>query len=214
VTSRVGTRLSARPLPLSLVGARVVGIAAAPGAREPPVPRLSAGLAANPLRVARGGLRREGLTALGTSATRGHCASVAHRRILAAFPAIRWITLRPPRRARSPGPVGHNPAAKWIRATRPLKTKRRAAKDPFGAFVVTETAVPIDHIQRARSRSRSPSQLRVPRYVVCDFDWFLRACRVSDESTPSPHRLGRLTSPAFWLRGRSRQCWVRRRDFR
>jgi hypothetical protein len=46
---------------------------------------------------------------------------IVTRSISAAFPATRWITLRPPGRARSPGHVAHDPAARWIRGTRPLK---------------------------------------------------------------------------------------------
>src|ERR1019366_3156005 len=56
---------------------------------------LSAGLPADLLRVARRGLRDKGRAALGTSAARGHRASVAPLRILAAFPATRWLTIRP-----------------------------------------------------------------------------------------------------------------------
>ena len=67
------------------------------------------------------GIRSEGPTALRTSATRGHRASVAQPRILVAFPAPRWITLRPPGAGPSPRHVGHDPAAKWISGTRPLK---------------------------------------------------------------------------------------------
>lgn len=121
MTSRLRTRLPARPLPLSLVGARLVEIAPASGPRESQVARSSADLPANPLRVARRGLRDKGRAALGTSATRGHWPSVAPAPIMAAFSAARWITLRPPGRARSPGHVGHDLAAKWIRGTRPLK---------------------------------------------------------------------------------------------
>ena len=121
MTSRLRPRFPARPLPLSLVGARVVEIAAAAGARESQVAGLSADFPADSLRVARRGLRDKGPAALGTSATRGHRPSVAPAQIMAAFPAARWITLRPPGPARSPGHVGHDPAAKWIRGTRPLK---------------------------------------------------------------------------------------------
>jgi hypothetical protein len=121
VTSRRRPRLPARPLPLLLVGTRLVEIAEAPGPREPPVARLSADLPADPLRLARGRLRGKRRAALGTSAARGHRASVAPTQILAAFSAARWITLRPPGRARSPGQVDHDGAAKWIRGTRPLK---------------------------------------------------------------------------------------------
>ena len=91
---------------------------------------LSAGLPADLLRVARRGLRDKGRAALGTSAARGHRASVAPLRILAAFPATRWITLRPPDRARSPGHVAHDPAAKWIRGTRPLKVRNSDRSRP------------------------------------------------------------------------------------
>src|ERR1019366_10661599 len=70
-------------------------------------------------------LRDKGRAALGTAAARGHRASVAPLRILSAFPATRWITLRPPDRARSPGHVAHDPAAKWIRGTRPLMHRAR-----------------------------------------------------------------------------------------
>jgi hypothetical protein len=131
VTSRLRPRLSACPLPLSLVGARLVEIAPASGPGESPVARFSAAdLPADPLRGARGGLRRKRRAALSTSAARGHRASVAPAWILAAFPAARWITLRPPGLARSPGHVGHDPAAKWIRGTRPLKTSSPSASAP------------------------------------------------------------------------------------
>jgi hypothetical protein len=121
VTSRRRPRLPARPLPLLLVGMRLVEIAAAPGPRKPPVARLSADLPADPLRLACGGLRSKRRAALGTSAARGHRVSVAPPPLLAAFSAVKGITLRPPPRARSPGHVAHDPASKWIRGTRPLK---------------------------------------------------------------------------------------------
>ena len=127
MTSRLRPRLSACPLPLSLVGARLVEIAPTPGPSESPVAGLSADFPADSLRVARRGLRDKGRAALGTSATRGHRASVAPAQIMAAFPAARWITLRPPGPARSPGHVGHDPAAKWITRTRPLKNRAQIA---------------------------------------------------------------------------------------
>jgi len=77
VTSPLGSYLSARPLPLSLVRARIVAIAAPPDPRESPVTRLSADSSADPLRGVGGRLRRERRAALGTSAAGGHCTSVA-----------------------------------------------------------------------------------------------------------------------------------------
>src|ERR1019366_7700210 len=149
VTSRLRTRLPARPLPLSLVGARLVEIAPASGSRESQVARSLADLPANPLRVARRGLRDKGRAALGTSATSGHWPSVAPAQITAAFPAAWWITLRPPGPTRSPGHVGHDPAAKWIRGTRSLKS--RPAFD-----------TPPRTVARRPSRSRRPRAARLP----------------------------------------------------
>jgi hypothetical protein len=121
VTSRLPTRLPARPLTLSLVGARFVAIAAPPGAREFPVACFATVFPAYPLCVPRGRLGHEHRAALGASATGGHCASVAPAWIVAAFPAARWITIRPRSDGRSRGHMDHYATAKWIRETRSLK---------------------------------------------------------------------------------------------
>jgi hypothetical protein len=123
VTSRLPTRLPARPLTLSLVGARLVAIAAPPGSRESPVACFATIFPAHPLRLPRGRPRGERRAALGTSAARGHLDSVAPASILAALPAATWITMRPRSDGRSRGRVDHYKAAKWITGTRPLKRR-------------------------------------------------------------------------------------------
>jgi hypothetical protein len=82
VTFRLRPRLSACPLPLSLVGARLGEIAPTPGPSESPVAGLSADFPADPLRVARRGLRDKGRAALGTSAkSRQRRAGADHGRL-------------------------------------------------------------------------------------------------------------------------------------
>jgi hypothetical protein len=114
VTSSLPTRLPARPLALALVGACLVAIAAPPDSRQSPVACFATVLFAHPLRLPRGRPRGERRAALGTSAARGHLDSVAPTSILAAFPAARWITIRPRSNGRSPGRVDHYAAVKWI----------------------------------------------------------------------------------------------------
>ncbi len=147
MTSPLGSRLSARPLPLSLVGARVVAIAAAPDPGEFPVTRSSADPPTNPLRGVGGRLRRERRAALGTSAAGGHATSVASAWNLAAFSAARWITIRPRSRRRLRGHVDHYPAAKWSRGTRPLKPDRSVRTLVSGH---TDDAIPAPKLLETR----------------------------------------------------------------
>ena len=155
MTSPLRAYLSARPLPLSLVGARIVAIAAPSDPRESPVTRLSADPPANPLRRVGGRLRRERRTALGTSAAGGHCTSVASAGNLAAFSAARWITIRPRVGGRLRGHVDHDPVAKWIRGTRPLKAEREKGSTP-----ASPKAPDHAHLPRIPPVSRTPNPTR------------------------------------------------------
>ena len=128
MTSRLGAPLPARPLPVPLVGTRVVEIAAAPDPRESPVASFSAAAPAHHLRAARRALGRERAATLDASAAGGHASSVAPASNLAAFPAAKWITSRPRSDARSRGHVDHSATAKWISGTRPLKRSDRGLR--------------------------------------------------------------------------------------
>ena len=180
MTSGLPTRLPARPLTLSLVGARLVAITAPPGSRESPVAGFATIFPAHPLRVPRGRLGHERRAALGTSATGGHCASVAPAWIVAAFPAAKWITIRPRSGARSRGRVDHYAAAKWIRGTRPLKPPRAArARTRACSAALAETRA------RARARAFATPPSRAPVHAHGGRARLARGCRPRSSHAPS-----------------------------